>query len=102
MALSREAKATFVRAWSRLFSTQTIGVSAFMSVNFFGAREQKKLRAPFRARTFFNKTPGGNLRPDSPQKNSLSRERKATISIGTSAAAKIQAFFYSDTLFLER
>jgi hypothetical protein len=55
MAVSREAKAPFFRAWSPGFSTQTIGSAAFMSVDFFGAREQEKCRAPFSGEDCFRR-----------------------------------------------
>jgi hypothetical protein len=47
MAVFRRAKAPFFPVWSRDLSTQAIDLAAFMSANFFGAREREKWRAPF-------------------------------------------------------
>jgi hypothetical protein len=55
MAVFREAKAPFSRAWSRGFSTQAIVLAAFMSADFFGAQEQEKWRAPFSGEDLFRR-----------------------------------------------
>ena len=77
MAVSREAKAPFFRAWSPGFSTQTIGSAAFMSVDFFGAREQEKCRAPFSGEDFVDATRRGRARPDATNLRTCGRHKNA-------------------------
>ena len=57
-------KSAIFRPWSRGFSTQAIDLAAFMSADFFGAREQKKCRAPFSGEDFVDVTRRGRVRPD--------------------------------------
>jgi hypothetical protein len=52
MAVFRRAKAPFFPVWSRDFSTQAFDLAAFMSADFFGAREREKCRAPFSGEDF--------------------------------------------------
>jgi hypothetical protein len=52
MAVFRRVKAPFFPVWSRDFSTQAFDLAAFMSSDFFGAREREKCRAPFSGEDF--------------------------------------------------
>ena len=62
MAVFRRAKAPFFSVWSRGFQTQTIDLAAFMSADFFGAREQEKCRAPFSSEDFVDVARRGRVR----------------------------------------
>jgi hypothetical protein len=58
VAVFREAKAPFYRAWSRGCLTQVIDLTSFMSAEFFLAPESKKNGGRhFRARTFSTRPP---------------------------------------------
>jgi hypothetical protein len=62
-AFSRGKSAIF-RVWSRGPYTQAIDLAAFMSADFFGAREQEKCRAPFSDEDFADVTRRGRVCPD--------------------------------------
>ncbi len=55
MALFRGPRSAISRAWSRGLSTQAADLTAFMSADLFGAREQEKCRAPFSGEDLFRR-----------------------------------------------
>ena len=57
-------KSAIFSVWSRGFQSQTIDLAAFMSTDFFGAREQEKCRAPFSNEDSVDVAPWGRVRLD--------------------------------------